>query len=37
MHLGDSTRWRSIAEANELEDPLALRPGTLLAIPELSG
>jgi hypothetical protein len=37
MHLGDSTRWRNIAEANELEDPLALRPGTLLAIPELSG
>jgi hypothetical protein len=37
MHLGDSTKWRSIAEANELEDPLALRPGTLLAIPELSG
>jgi hypothetical protein len=37
LHLGDSTRWRSIAEANELEDPLALRPGTLLAIPEVSG
>jgi hypothetical protein len=37
LHLGDSTRWRSIAEVNELEDPLALRPGALLAIPELSG
>jgi hypothetical protein len=37
MHLGDSTKWRSIAEANEIEDPLALRPGSLLAIPELSG
>jgi nucleoid-associated protein YgaU len=37
MHLGDSTQWRSIAEANEIEDPLALRPGSLLAIPEASG
>jgi hypothetical protein len=37
LHLGDSTRWRSIAEVNELEDPLALRPGALLAIPERSG
>jgi hypothetical protein len=37
IHLGDSTKWRSIAEANEIEDPLALRPGSLLVIPELSG
>jgi hypothetical protein len=37
MHLGDSTQWRMIAEANEIEDPLALRPGSLLAIPEHSG
>jgi hypothetical protein len=35
MHLGDSTKWRMIAEANGIEDPLALRPGNLLAIPGL--
>jgi hypothetical protein len=35
LHLGDSTRWRSIAETNDIEDPLALRPGSLLAIPYL--
>jgi hypothetical protein len=34
LHLGDPTRWRSIAEANGIEDPLDLRPGSLLAIPE---
>jgi hypothetical protein len=34
-HLGDATKWRSIAEANDIEDPLALRPGSLLAIPGL--
>lgn len=33
MHLGDPTAWRSIAEINGLEDPLALQPGRLLAIP----
>ncbi|HLI55010.1 MAG TPA: LysM peptidoglycan-binding domain-containing protein [Acidimicrobiales bacterium] len=33
LHLGDSTRWRSIAEVNNIEDPLALKPGRLLAIP----
>lgn len=33
QHFGDSTRWRQIALANAVEDPLALRPGTLLAIP----
>jgi hypothetical protein len=33
LHLGDATNWRSIAEANGIEDPLALRPGRLLAIP----
>lgn len=33
MHLGDPTKWRSIAEVNNIEDPLALRPGRLLAIP----
>ncbi|HET9691643.1 MAG TPA: LysM peptidoglycan-binding domain-containing protein [Acidimicrobiales bacterium] len=34
IHYGDPTRWRSIASANGIEDPLALRPGRLLAIPE---
>ena len=33
MHLGDPTKWRSIAAANGIEDPLDLRPGSLLAIP----
>jgi nucleoid-associated protein YgaU len=33
-HYGDSTQWRRIATANAIEDPLAVRPGTLLAIPE---
>ena len=33
VHFGDSTRWRSIAEANGIEDPLALKAGSLLAIP----
>lgn len=34
-HYGDATRWRAIAAANGVEDPLAIRPGTLLAIPKL--
>ena len=34
-HYGDSTRWRLIAEANGIHDPLALRPGALLTIPKL--
>lgn len=33
VHLGDATKWRMVAEANGIEDPLALRPGSLLAIP----
>ena len=35
MHYGDSTKWRAIASANGVEDPLALRPGGLLSIPRL--
>jgi hypothetical protein len=35
MHLGDAAKWRMLAEANGIEDPLALRPGSLLAIPGL--
>ena len=33
QHYGDSTRWRALADANGIEDPLALRPGSLLSIP----
>ena len=35
-YYGDSTLWRNIAAANGIKDPLALVPGTLLAIPERS-
>jgi nucleoid-associated protein YgaU len=34
-HYADATRWRLIAEANGIVDPLALTPGALLVIPEL--
>ncbi|GLZ00391.1 LysM peptidoglycan-binding domain-containing protein [Actinoplanes sp. NBRC 103695] len=34
-HYADSTRWRLIAEANRVVDPLTLEPGMLLVIPEL--
>lgn len=33
-YYGDSTRWRAIAAANGIGDPLALVPGRLLAIPD---
>jgi hypothetical protein len=33
-YYGDPTQWRAIALANGLGDPLDLRPGRLLAIPE---
>lgn len=36
-YYGDSTRWRDIATVNGISDPLALVPGTHLAIPERSG
>ena len=32
---GDPTRWRAIAEANGIDDPLRLRRGTALTIPRL--
>jgi nucleoid-associated protein YgaU len=31
-YLGDPRRWREIADANEIEDPLALPPGVPLAV-----
>ena len=34
---GDPTRWRSIAEANGIDDPLALRRGRTLSIPRANG
>jgi nucleoid-associated protein YgaU len=34
---GDPTRWRSIAEANGIDDPLALRRGSTLSIPRANG
>jgi LysM repeat protein len=33
-YYGDPTQWRAIAGANGIGDPLDLRPGRLLAIPE---
>jgi hypothetical protein len=30
---GDATRWRRIAEANDIDDPMRLHPGTELLIP----
>ncbi len=35
-YYGDSTKWRVIAAANGIGDPLDLAPGRLLAIPERS-
>lgn len=33
----DPTRWRAIAEANGIDDPMRLRRGTELSIPRLEG
>ena len=30
---GDSTKWRIIAERNDIDNPFALRPGTQISIP----
>ena len=35
QYYGDSTRWRMLATANAIADPLALRPGSMLTIPKL--
>jgi hypothetical protein len=32
---GDATRWRTIAQANQIDDPLRLRRGQALGIPRL--
>lgn len=34
---GDAAAWREIAEANDIDDPLALTPGTELVVPALRG
>jgi hypothetical protein len=34
-YYGDSTRWRGLANANAIEDPLAVRAGTLLTVPRI--
>ena len=34
LEYGSSARWRDIAEANHLENPLDLRPGQILALPQ---
>jgi len=34
-HYKDSTKWRVIADANGITDPLALKPGSVLSIPRL--
>jgi nucleoid-associated protein YgaU len=33
----DAGKWRPIAEANDLDDPLAVVPGQVLKVPRLSG
>jgi hypothetical protein len=34
QYYGDSTQWRVLAAANGIEDPLAIRPGSLIGIPQ---
>lgn len=36
-YLGDAGRWRQIADANKIEDPLHLPPGKSLIIPSSAG
>jgi nucleoid-associated protein YgaU len=31
---GDPSKWRAIADENELDDPLRIEPGRILAVPE---
>jgi nucleoid-associated protein YgaU len=32
---GQASHWRHIAEANGIDDPMRVRPGTVLALPPL--
>jgi nucleoid-associated protein YgaU len=34
-YYGDSNRWRLLAVANGIEDPLTIRPGSLLTVPRM--
>jgi nucleoid-associated protein YgaU len=34
-HYGDPTRWRLLAQANGIDDPLNLEAGTALAVPQM--
>jgi len=34
-YYGDSTRWRTLAAANAIADPLSLRPGSLITVPRI--
>jgi LysM repeat protein len=34
-YYGSATKWRALAAANGIEDPLAVRPGTMLSVPKL--
>jgi hypothetical protein len=34
-YYGDSNRWRLLANANGIEDPLTIRPGSLLSVPRM--
>jgi len=36
-HYRDPTRWRAIAEANGIDDPLSLKRGSVLSIPRIEG
>jgi hypothetical protein len=36
-YYGDSTQWRLLAAANGIEDPLGIRPGSVLSVPLLGG
>lgn len=36
-YYGDATRWRLLADANGIADPLAVRPGALLSVPRIEG
>ncbi|WP_029290668.1 LysM peptidoglycan-binding domain-containing protein [Cellulomonas sp. HZM] len=32
-YYGDATRWRTLAAANGISDPLSIRPGSLISVP----
>jgi nucleoid-associated protein YgaU len=35
QELGDPAQWRRIADANGIDDPLAVAPGTVLEVPPI--